>query len=290
MAETLILHAAPEAAVLLGTTGVPTKTRIDGSNQSRYVLIFSDTEDQSAYFMWSLPSPNLLGELLDDVFIRLNWYAPNVVDGKEVQWMLSYAIQEPGDDIDQGLSSEIAIPATTVVSADEDKELVSEHTFFSVFDTALPIPSDLDEPFRFVVKIRRDTSDSDNMTEPVYLVDSHFQVRHISRTQLDGPVFQPLIVTDGTENLLADLTKGKIIVSDTDTVGANQTINLPGDATAEHDGMTFKIVQDGGSQTIIQVPLGFNLHGDTSPITLAASSGESREFTYVHDLLTYVVR
>lgn len=173
----LILDMSPETAILKGTSGVPVKTRSDGTNQARYILQFDDASTESCYFVLPMPPVDTFATALKaDAEIHFGFYAETIVDTKQIEWGLSWGHIESLDDIDEALGSEIIIPAITMSTGEESEEKTVTHTIANMFSSA---PSDLTKPFRLVIKLRRQVSGPNNMTEDVFFTGGVLNVSYI---------------------------------------------------------------------------------------------------------------
>jgi len=275
MADTLILDLSPEASVLLGTTGVPVKTRKDGTNQSRFVLTFDHETTNSAYWVFPLPAvTDFAWALIADAKVRIHFYAESVVDSKEVEWMFSYAFVERLDDIDEALSSEVAIPALVMSTGEENEEIIAEHTISGMFTGN---PADTTKSFRLVIKLRRKVDGADNMEEEVFLTGGVCDVEYVNKRT--STVHQKVNITNTTTTLTIS-QYWAVLKADS----ADAQANLP---ATPYDGQEHKVTAIDVTNNCIVAGNGRNIR--TSGGTDAATSnitGLYESATFVYDATT----
>lgn len=286
MSDIIVLDVAPEAAILNSNdSSLPIKTRQAGTNQPLFLLKFSETEDQRAFWSWPIPSADDLGELVGTAKLILHWSA-NTTDALNVQFGVRAGYNKEFENIDKALAAEVLSPIVAFTGTPLDTK-TTEVNLTSLFSGLAA-----SESARLVLAVRRNTSVGTPLLQQIQLLKSQLLLHFKSKLELEGPIYQTIehtapAVDLGLEHL------GAHSMFDTDSAGGATVCQLPNDTVigTESDGKIFRISRKGTTHLLsVQVKGGgaTTIRGAVSPVNFF-SNGDILDFMYVSTENVYQV-
>lgn len=273
MADVIILDVSPSAAILNSTdSALPTKTREAGINQPRFVLKYSNSLENRAFWSWPLSPQNAVGAVLGSATLRLHWTA-NSGDTNNVQFAVKGGFVEEGQDIDKALGAEVFGPIQAFSGTPN-----SEHY------TEIPLPAllssfPLTKSGRIVLQVRRNIAVASPLASVVSLLKSQLDIDFVSNLEKTGPRFSTIPVTTASASGVRS-NFGKHYLIDTDVIGVPTDFFLPTESSsdplvADDDGFMFLVSKKGPHQVDIKLEAGATIiRGAPTPIPLV-TDGDS---------------
>jgi len=286
MSDIIVLDVAPEAAILnSGDASLPIKARQAGTNQPIFLLKYSETEDQRAFWSWPVPSADDLGEWIGTAKLILHWSA-NTTDALNVQFGIQAGYSKEFETIDKALAAEVLSPIVAFTGTPLQVKTTEVNL------TALFSGLGASESARLVLAVRRNNSVGTPLVQQIQLLKSQLLVHFKSKLELEGPIYQTIEHTAAAVDLGLEHL-GKHSMFDTDTAGFPTVAQLPNDLVigSESDGKIFRISRKGAVNLLsVQVEGGgaTTIRGAVSPVDFF-SDGDILDFMYVSTENVYQV-